>query len=306
MFNRQYNIIVLLFIILCITPHYLMASVSNFDTCLNHIKYDAQSRGISTKTVDTFFSNMQLDPEVIIRDRKQPEDTFTLDQYLEVFLNLERINEARLALQKNRDLLGYVSEKFFIEPELLVALWSIETRLGMVLGEFDIVRSLTTLTCDKRRPEFFRKELLSILALIDQDRLSINKPIGSWAGAMGQLQFLPSVVEQYGIDLNGDEQIDIYNITEEVFATAANFLRQSGWQYGEQWGYILPPVDTPCNRTSTYNNKKMKFITLNESSCITIIITDNFEALLKWNRSDLFVVTVGLLFDALNNKQIER
>jgi len=293
---------------------------TTFASCVKQIEQEAAGLGISNPTIEAALSNVQPDPIVISRDRRQPESSFDFHAYTRVFLEPERIKLVRLALQKNKKILRHVEEKFSIEPELLVALWSVETKLGEFLGHFDVVRSLATLTCDTRRPRFFRREFFAVLRLLDERRLSVSNPKGSWAGAMGQFQFLPSVIEQYGIDQDADGQFNIFEISKDAFFTAANFLNHSGWKNGLPWGYELSPKTIPpqalfmgkCDFQIGVKPSQSesicpprnggRMISFGSTIPRNFMVFRNFDVLLRWNRSDMFAVTVGLVFDALNKK----
>ncbi len=294
----------------------------SFSDCLNGLRHEASSQGISTATLRGALTDLRPDPQVIKLDRHQPERILSLGEYLQRVLPETRVQEGRKQLARHAEMLQRISKRFDVEAELLVALWGIETDYGRVLGRFDVTRSLTTLACDTRRPAFFRGELMHHLHLLDKDLLQHDSLKGSWAGAFGHLQFLPSVLRRYGIDRDNDGRIDLFTPSEDLFATAAKYLRVSGWRAGKPWGVELQPPYPRCvterrcpdspqiflaqadlpveleNRLRIADGP-LRVIHGSGTQARHFLVTGNFEALLKWNRSDKYAVAVGLLMGRL-------
>jgi len=294
----------------------------NFSDCLSEIQRAASAEGISTSTLRKVFNGLRPDARVIKLDRHQPERILTLDEYLQRVVPETRIHQGGSLLMRHAEMLQKISERFGVEAELLVALWGIETDFGRVLGRFDVTRSLATLACDARRPAFFKNELLHHLHLLDQDPHQRFPLQGSWAGAFGYLQFLPSVLRCYGVDQNKDGRIDIFSPSEDLFATAASYLHASGWRAGRPWGAELRPPYPLCVTERQCPESPQAFLAQADLSLdlkkhllsavgpVRVIYGSgaptryflampNFEALLKWNRSDKYAIAVGLLMDGL-------
>ena len=222
----------------------------SFNKWLSEYKTFALEKGISQKTIDLTFANTKYIEKIIVYDRKQPEfyeDTLT---YVSKRANIIRINGAKKLLNKNKKLFTRVEKKFLVEKEILLALWGIETNFGKHVGKMDIVSALATLSFDKRRSEFFSKQLLILLELIDNNTIDPNTLYGSWAGAYGNFQFMPSTIKRYAIDFDENEKIELKKSLSDALASAANYLNQIGWSKNE-----------PCFlRVKFNNNIKQKFI----------------------------------------------
>lgn len=232
-----------------------------FDVWLAELKQEALAAGIHTSTVEAALSDIAPLPQVIELDRKQPETTQTQEEYLERVVTQTRIDRASELLSEHRALLDQVSEKYGVPPEVIVALWGIETNFGDRMGEYHVVESLATLAYDGRRSDFFRGEVMNALHIIDGDHIRADEMLGSWAGAMGQCQFMPSSYLRYAVDENGDGKRDIWETQADVFASIANYLRENGWKQGENWGQS----------------------------------DGNYNVFLRWNRSRYFATAVAML-----------
>jgi membrane-bound lytic murein transglycosylase B len=230
-------------------------------------------------------------------------------------------------LLENKNLLSRIERDFGVPKEYLVALWGIETSFGRHRGKVDIISALATLSFDKRRSAYFSKELITILRLIDKKKVKLENLYGSWAGAHGNFQFMPSSINNYAIDYDKDGQIDLVNSLEDSFASAANYLKTIGWNKKISWGYkaisadkidnslvtidarklkkTLSRNDLINNKISIKNNKKakgnFKLIRPDGKDGPIFLVTTNYEKLLNWNRSLRFAITVGLFADLLKN-----
>jgi membrane-bound lytic murein transglycosylase B len=217
-------------------PHQALAA-QGFERWLQGVRQEAASKGISQTTIRSALSNVVHIDRVIELDRKQPESRLTFPEYKNKVISKARINEGRELLKKHRDLLEAVSSNTCgIAPEVIVALWGMETSYGKNTGNFSVINALATLAYDGRRSSFFRGELMKALKIIDHGHITASEMEGSWAGAMGQNQFMPSSFDAYAIDGNGDGKRDIWNSLPDVFASTANYLCKSGWRAGERWG----------------------------------------------------------------------
>ena len=200
------------------------------------VRSEALSLGISAATFDAAFSGIEPIPRVIELDRSQPEVTITFAQYLERVVPESRVAQGRKLLAKHRDLLEPIGREYGVPPRFIVALWGIETSFGNFLGGFPVIGALATLAHDGRRSAYFRGELLDALRILEDGHIAPEAMVGSWAGAMGQSQFMPSSFVRYAVDYDGDGKRDIWGTHADVFASAANYLSQAGWRSGETWG----------------------------------------------------------------------
>ena len=228
----------------------------SFDNYIDGFKQKARSKGISDSTINTSFDDVYLLGQIIELDKKQPERKLTKEEYLAKVINQARINQARKLFADNKELLTELGEKYGVDPQFIVALWGLETGFGKNQGNYDVVEVLATLAYEGRRRDFFESELLSALLILDEGHISHSKFKGSWAGAMGQCQFMPSSYLAYGADGDGDGKIDIWKNKKDVFASIANYLSTVGWGSDEA--------------TKT-------------------------KALMHWNRSTYFVASVFML-----------
>ena len=307
---------------------------NNFNEWVIDFKKKAQNEGISTKTVNSIMDKAVFLPKVIQYDRYQPEFYEDTKTYISKRVNKIKINKA-LSLYKEKNLIiKEVENKFLVEKELLLALMGIETNFGKYLGKMDIVSSLATLSFDKRRSEFFTKELLILLKLIDDETIDPTILYGSWAGAFGNFQFMPRTIKNYAIDYNGNSIIELKDI-DDSFASAANYINKIGWKTDQPCFYKVELKDSvPKKYLNTsakkiHNKKKLFYfekyinnyneIDLNKNILAAIVTPDkdiipdaenlspaylifsNYELILKWNRSLRFALAVCTLKDEIKN-----
>ena len=307
---------------------------NNFNEWVLDFKKKAQNEGISSKTVNSIMDKAVFLPKVIQYDRYQPEFYEDTKTYISKRVNKIKINKA-LSLYKEKNLIiKDVENKFLVEKELLLALMGIETNFGKYLGKMDIVSSLATLSFDKRRSEFFTKELLILLKLVDDGIIDPTTLYGSWAGAFGNFQFMPRTIKNYAIDYNGNSKIEL-KVIEDSFASAANYLNKIGWKIEQPCFYKIQLKDSvPKKYLNTsakkiHNKKKLynfeKYIQnyneidLNKNILTAIVTPDkdiipdaenlspaylifsNYELILKWNRSLRFALAVCTLKNEIKN-----
>ena len=231
-------------------------SEQDFQSWLIKYKKYAVKKGVSQHTVDSAFENVKFLDQVIKYDRKQPEfyeDTLT---YVNKRANSTRVKNAKTLLKKNNSLFLEVEKNFFVEKEILLALWGIETNFGKNVGKMDIISSLATLSYDKRRRNFFSSQLLILLKLIDDKLIDQNTLYGSWAGAFGNFQFMPSSIKKYAIDYDQNNKIELKSSLRDALASAANYIQSMGWKKGEPCFYrvkITREIDKKYINTSSRN-----------------------------------------------------
>lgn len=301
-----------------------LEATQDFSTWLNGVRAEAKASGVRESTLDKALTGIEPIPRVIELDRRQPEFKLTFNQYLERVVNDRRARLGKRKLAEHRELLDAISRKYRVQPRFIVALWGIETDFGRITGGFPVIASLATLAHDGRRGAFFRKELMLALRIIDQGHISSDNMIGSWAGAMGQNQFMPSSFHAYAVDHDGDGNKDIWGTLPDVFASIANYLSKSGWRDDETWGR---PATVPGDFNASLTGRKLRK-TLSEWQSLGVRKADgtnlpsrdlkasiispekkslepvfiayhNFRVILKWNRSDYFAIAVGTLSDRL-------
>jgi membrane-bound lytic murein transglycosylase B len=300
-------------------------SPNSFRAWLSLLRKEALVRGIPQQTLDSALKDFEPVSRVIELDRNQPEDKLTFDQYLSRILSEDRVARGRKKLNDSRRLLAKIAEAYGVQPRFLVALWGIETDFGRVTGSFPVIDSLVSLVYDGRRRSFFRKELFHALRILDEGHISLARMKGSWAGAMGQLQFMPSTFRNFAVDFDGDGRIDIWESQEDVFASAANYLSQSGWRRGQTWGQeVLLPEGVDLALTKFKQPKSpsdwwsLGVSTLDGSDFLSpgslsslvqpeglkdraFLVYNNYHVIHKWNRSDNFALSVGILSDRIGN-----
>lgn len=302
------------------------AVAEEFNTWLDTLKIEARSKGISQSTIESSLSGIKPIPRVIELDRKQPEFTLTFEEYLGRVVSDRRIRIGKAKLVEHKKLLAEISIKYGVQPRYIVALWGIETDFGRITGGFPVISSLATLAYDGRRSKFFRKELFLALKIVDKGHITAKDMLGSWAGAMGQNQFMPSSFHAYAVDYNKDGSKDIWKTLPDIFASIANYLSKSGWQGDQTWGR---QVDIPDKFSAKLLGRKIKK-GLNQwhelgvrklsgkdlpkrnllSSIIrpekgmvgpAFVVYHNYGVILKWNRSNYFATAVGTLSDKIKH-----
>lgn len=303
------------------------AEQPDFAAFLGGVREEALARGIAAATLDAALLDFQPIPRVIELDRKQPEFTLTFDEYMARVASPERAAKGRMKYEENRVLLDQIGQKYGVHPRFVVALWGIETDFGRVTGGFSVVPALATLAYDGRRSAYFRGELMNALQILDAGHIQPQAMVGSWAGAMGQCQFMPSSFLKFARDHDGDGRIDIWNSRADVLASAANYLGSSGWKSDEGWGrpVRLPPAfdaamlgletKKPLAEWQALGIRKADGTALPtrdiEASVVlaepakgvdggrAFLVYDNFRTIMKWNRSTFFALAAGHLADRI-------
>lgn len=298
----------------------------SFGAWLVDFRAEAARKGISPATLDAALIGLKPIPRVIELDRRQPEFTWTFREYMTKMVNDQRLKKGHRKLAENSKLLNEIGKKYGINPRFLVSFWGLETDFGRLAeGYFPTVAALATLAHDGRRGQFFREQLLAALKIIDQGHISVKRMKGSWAGAMGHFQFIPTTFAAYAQDYDGDGQKDIWGNQADAYASAANFLTQSGWNDDETWGRevklpkgfdfnlvgmkVKKPLSDWQNlgvrRVNGQNlpiaDVKGSIVAPSGAAGPAFLVYGNFRTIMVWNRSIYYALAVGHLADRLAN-----
>jgi membrane-bound lytic murein transglycosylase B len=306
----------------CITPHMANGQTSpgaeNFSACLQNLQTRAQEQGRSNAVL-ALVPTMEQQVRVLELDRKQPEFMQTFGRYLSIRVNDQRVAKGREKSQQQTDLLALLHRDFGIPGQYLVAFWGLETNFGSYLGNMPTLDSLATLACDPRRSEFFTGEFLIALELLEREGLDPDRMRGSWAGAMGHTQFMPSTWRRYAIDGDNDGRIDLWGSEADALASGANFLSRMGWVRDLRWGreVLLPDgfdyalagrsqwlplsewaelgVSTAGGQALPRADVEAALLVPAGAEGPAFLVYRNFEVIMGWNRSESYALSVGLL-----------
>jgi membrane-bound lytic murein transglycosylase B len=298
-----------------------------FDAWLEDLRAEAAGRGVSQEILDAALKDAAPIPRVIELDRNQPEFRLKFDQYLRNVINDRRINKGRRLMEQHGALLDEVAAQYGVQKRFIVALWGIETDFGGNTGGFPVIQALATLAHEGRRAEFFRRELLLALDILEQRHIRPEEMKGSWAGAMGQSQFMPSSFHAYAVDHDGDGDKDIWGSLPDLFGSIATYLSQSGWSNSLTWGReVVLPADFDREQLDEVTRTLPEWqalgvrvpgggdlpspvlaarivpVTEKSGRARYFIAYANFDVLLKWNRSTYFAIAVGTLANALDGR----
>lgn len=208
----------------------------DFQACITDLRDTARQSGITDQTIRRELTDIEQQTRVLELDKQQPEFFQTFWQYMDTRVTEERVQRGRELLAEHRALLDQVHREFGVQPSYLVAFWGLETNYGSYFGKMPVLDSLATLACDPRRTDYFTSELIEALRILDAGHISRGNMRGSWAGAMGHTQFMPSTFMAHAVDYDEDGRIDLWNSLPDAFASAANYLSNLGWRDGERWG----------------------------------------------------------------------
>jgi membrane-bound lytic murein transglycosylase B len=305
-----------------------------FPDWLAQLRKDALARGITEKTVELALTGIELQPVVVERDRTQAERTQTIDQYLRRRVDRKTVTAGREMMKRHAALLGKIDAQYGVPANIIVSVWGLESNFGRFTGVRPTIASLATLAYDNRRAAMFREELFAALMILDRGDIEVGKMKGSWAGAMGQPQFMPSSYLKYAEDFDHDGKRDIWGSEADVFASVANYLKRNGWVAGERWGRAVSipasaadkiATEAPLRTTGCEAVRQMTdalplpgwsalgvrtaqkealpasdmTASLVRAGGRNFLVYDNYSVLLQYNCAHAYALAVGLLADSL-------
>lgn len=301
----------------------------SFNEWLAEFKAYAITKGINAHVFDQSFHGVTPDPDVVKADRSQPEFTRPVWEYLDTAVSKTRINNGNKKIQENKKLLNDIEKKYNIDQEVFIAIWGMESGYGSFTGNKNVIRSLATLAYEGRRRNFAREQLIAALKILQNQDVNVKDMKGSWAGAMGQTQFIPTTYLALAVDFDGDGHRNIWTSIPDALASTANYLQTSGWQYKETWGHeVKLPTSFDYSQTDIATKKPVsewikRGVTLingqpipsdeqNLQAAIILpagangpafIVYRNFFAIMKYNNSTSYSLAVSLLADNFKGKQ---
>jgi membrane-bound lytic murein transglycosylase B len=299
------------------------AAADGFDAWLMAFREDALEEGIGASTLELALTGIQPIPRVIELDRRQASGRSSFRGYRQRLLSDERVQRGRSLMREHRALLERVAQDYGVQARFIVALWGIESTYGTYRGSYPVIPALATLAYDGRRAAFFRQELLNALRILDSGDIEHGSMMGSWAGAMGQSQFMPSSYLSYAVDYDGDGRRDIWTSLPDIFASMANYLANAGWNDRYTWGReVRPPTSIAADLLGLEIQKPLpswqdlgvrrtngnglppveidaSLLWTDDRSGPAYLVYGNFRVLMLWNRSTYFALTVGELSDLI-------
>ncbi len=294
-----------------------------FGRCVAQLGATARAHGVSEATAARVLAKVRERPEVVARDDHQPEFVETFAAYLRSHVTEARVARGRELLAQYRAVMGRLEAQYGVPPQYLVAFWGLETDYGRVLGDMPVFDSLATLACDTHRADYFAGEFVKALEIVDRGNVAPATMTGSWAGAMGNTQFMPSVYLQEAVDGDGDGRADIWGSVPDALASAANFLRSLNWTPGWRWGreVLLPEkfdyFRAGLDRSEPVSSWRMAGVRSVDGRLVpdldapaalllpagrrgpAFLVYPNFKTIMRWNRSELFALAVGRLADRI-------
>ncbi|WP_407075570.1 lytic transglycosylase domain-containing protein [Paraglaciecola sp.] len=297
----------------------------SFELYVQELKQEAVLKGHDPAFVDTAFLTVNYRKSAVKADKNQPETKITLDTYLATRVPDWKVKQAVQLMAENEQVLDIIEQRYGVQKRFIVALWGNESNFGKYMGKHPVLNSLTTLAYDGRREDFFKKQIFAALTIAEQGHIQLEEFVGSWAGAMGQTQFMPSSFLNYAIDFDGDGKKDIWSNKADVFASIANYLKSEGWSQQLTWGR---QVKLPTNFDGdTIGLSRQKMQTLEQWAALGVtrhngkvlpnaaikasliapdgiqgrvyLVYENFHTLMKWNRSSYFGVSVSYLSERI-------
>lgn len=314
----------LIFLIACSLSTVAFGQNDEFTLCVGNLKTQAREAGLNDEVIDNVLANVKYNPRVIELDRKQPELTETFHNYLYGRVTRQRVEQGRRLLAQNSRFLNQLTAQYGVPPQYLIALWGLETNYGAYTGNSPVLDSLATLSCDERRSDFFTTELFEALRLVQNKVIDPKQMLGSWAGAMGNMQFMPSTYRQHAVDADGDGRADLWNSLHDTFTSMARYLDDLGWERGYRWGReVKLPKHFPYQQANaatwlplsewrklgviTASGKPLPDVSLSAAILLpsgrsgpAFAVYHNFNTITRWNNSQFYALAAGLLADRIS------
>lgn len=307
-----------------------MVPKNNFQNCLANLRSQAINAGVSASTYDRYTQNLSPDYSVIEKLNYQPEFSTPIWDYLSGLVDEERVQLGQQKLAQHRDVLNRVAAAYGVPAETVVAVWGVESNFGDIAGTYPLLQSLGTLSCEGRRQSYFRGEFFAAMRILQRGDLNESQLKGSWAGAFGHTQFMPSTYEELAVDFDGDGRRDLVSSTTDALASTANFLKKRGWQTGQPWGFEVKIPDGMSISGEGRRNKKSLDSWMNRgvvradgtaliqgnlsgssqaglmapagASGPVFLVFKNFDAIYSYNAAESYALAIAHLSDRLQGK----
>ncbi|PSW18737.1 lytic murein transglycosylase [Photobacterium sanctipauli] len=302
-----------------------LSADEGFDKYVEGLKVEAREKGISEAIINSAFDGITFTERAVKADKNQPERKLTLDEYIPRAVPDWKVKQANDLYQKHKPALERIGKQYGVQPRFIVALWGVESNFGRLMGNYNVIEALSTLAYEGRREAFFRTQVMAALEILDAKHISPEDMKGSWAGAMGQPQFMPTSFLSYAVDGNNDGKIDIWQTEADVFASAANYLKQANWNDDYTWGrQVNIPGNIDRNLLGVDKEKARKLsdwqrlgvrrlngqalpevdinawlIQPDDNKGRAYLVYGNYQSLLLWNRSHYFALAVSHLADQI-------
>ena len=308
------------------------ASQTGFQSCIANLKNSALAAGVSSTTYDRYTQNLTPDYSVIEKLNYQPEFSTPIWDYLSGLVDDERVAAGKQKLAQHHDVLSRASAVYGVPVETIVAVWGVESNFGDISGKYPLLQALGTLSCEGRRQSYFRGEFFATMRILQRGDLREDQLKGSWAGAFGHTQFMPTTYEELAIDFDGDGRRDLVSSTSDALASTANFLKKRGWQTGQPWGFeVTIPADMSISGESRRNKKSLSswvdrglvradgspiiqgglsgssqagLMSPAGSSGPMFLVFKNFDAIYSYNAAESYALAIAHLSDRLQGKPV--
>lgn len=302
-----------------------IANQNDFEKCLKDLKPIALNQGVSAQSYEKFTKDLTVDNKVLekLEPKAQPEVSFSLTKYLGTLVAAKRVVSGVAMFNKYEEELKKVEQKYGVPAHITVAVWGVESNYGKSMGQFPIVQSLGTLSCFGRRQEYFKKEWIASLKILQEGHFQQEQFKGSWAGAFGQTQFMPNTFMRVAVDFDGDGKKDLFNSSLDSLASTANFLKDAGWKPGMTWGYeVSIPDSLKDSKLGRKDLKDVKYwiekgvrlangkplpqdlpptglIINSDIGSTSFLVTKNFESIYRYNASEKYALAIGKLSELI-------
>lgn len=299
----------------------VFAQTSSFDACVKGLRQSVVSQGIQASVFDRAMQGVEPDPDVIKAFSFQPEFRTAIWDYLAGLVDQERVDDGRAKLKEWSKVLAEAEQKFGVDRNVIVAVWGVESNYGKIQGKRELVRSLTTLICADKRQAFFRGELLATLRILQSGDIPAEALVGSWAGAFGQTQFMPTTYQRLAVDFDGDGRRDIVASVPDALGSTANFLKKAGWIAGQPWGVeVKLPANYsgPSGRRNKQSLAQWKSLGIRPMAAVNLpettqaglllpagpqgpafLVFRNFDAIYSYNAAESYALAIAHLSDRL-------